>query len=224
MPDAPDRVRSTLYTWMTKTLKEKNWTAYEWTKRANITDTALSRFLKNHKTASVPSCVTIYRLARVAGTSPCFAQKTFSEVPLVQPQHLAMFLSDLTSPQARTLFLHQPGTKTIAVTSAIYKPSDQAFALQVQTRHMQAGGVLPGDYVVVEPPTVLEPQLMSIVAVRLNGQVACFRYMRPWLHPMSTDPEHEALLMDGVTIAGVVVHLERPLLTPVHHPRMLEEC
>ena len=64
--------RLALYEWMAAVLRDNRWTAAEWARRAGVTPTNVTRFLKDPEAASLPGAGTIGRLARAAGCQPRF--------------------------------------------------------------------------------------------------------------------------------------------------------
>lgn len=196
-------------------MADRGWNAAAWARRAEVTPTNVTRFLKHPETASLPSAETIGRLAWAAGCEPRFlangdgADPGFCRVPL------------LTLDQARTA-LDLPAAHRHRYLAALLRErspcvlidhhaSDGALALRITSQHMNAAGLIPDDRIVLEPVDSLPPRRGDLVVAIDNDCICGYRYYHPLLVPVSTDAKCMPLLCDGALIAGVAVHVIRPL-------------
>lgn len=208
-----DRVRKALFGWMRGVMEERDWTAAAWARVADVTPTNLTRFLKDPGEASLPSAETIGRLALAAGSEPRFLAEEPSgpagaRVPVLDIPQAREMLAMPQRDAARFLAELARAGRTIP---AEPRPSPRAFALSITSLHMNAGGWLPRDHVVVEPADTVAAKQGDMVVV-LDGDHACgYRYYPPLLVPVSTDSSCCPMLFDGAAIAGVAVQLVRPL-------------
>jgi len=225
-----DGIREALFRWMSGVLHQRGWSAAAWAREAGVTPTNLTRFLKDPDTASLPSAETIGRLARAAGSEPRFlspagpgsgrpngggpdgtgANGAAKRVPVLSSAQFRRVMEmpdgEAVSHLARLL---RDGAPSLPFDHGV---TERACALKVTTLHMNAGGMLPDDYVVVEPPDRLPVEMGDLVVV-LDGDGVCgYRYYPPLLVPVSTDSGCSTpLRLDQAAIAGVAVQLVRPL-------------
>lgn len=212
------RIRRVLYDWMMSVLEEQDWSAAAWARRAEVTPTNLTRFLKDPDTASLPSAETIGRLAWAAGSEPRFlgpvrrtgeppAHPEAFRVPVLTSGELR-YLQTL-SPAAAEAYLdrlRRDGARTILLDT---KPSRRAFALQVTSLHMNAGGLVPEDEVVLEPPDIFPPAKGDLVVTTNDEHVCGYRYHPPLLVPVSTDSNCEPVLLRETALIGVALQVVR---------------
>ncbi|WP_207479745.1 XRE family transcriptional regulator [Arenibaculum pallidiluteum] len=209
-----ERIRRALHDWMRDVLDQRGWSAAEWARRADVTPTNLTRFLRDPARASLPSAETIGNLAWAAGTEPRFLGRARErEVPPVQRVPVLTiaqlrrlrgldrvdaerFLDDLARGNGPTVLLD--GTARHG-----------AFALRITSLHMNAGGLMPEDHVVLEPPTVLAPSWGDLVVTVSGYHVCGYRYHPPLLVPASTDSSCGPAFVEEETIVGVAVQLVR---------------
>jgi hypothetical protein len=194
-------------------LEERRWSAAEWARRAEVTPTNLTRFLREPGTASLPSAETIGRLAVAAGSEPRFLDagrdaSPAQQVPVLNVAEVRA-LRDL-DPAAAERFLdglaRREGGPTVLVAGT---PRRSAFALQLTTLHMNAAGMIPQDCVVLEPPHALPPRTGDLV-VTVEGDHACgYRWHPPLLVPASTDSAWGPI--EGAAVVGVAIQLVRHL-------------
>ena len=89
--------------------------------------------------------------------------------------------------------------------------SPRAFALQINSLHMNAGGLLPRDQIVIEPVDQVPPRKGDMV-ITVDGTSLCaYRYYHPQLVPISTDPDCCPMVADGAEVVGVAILVVRPL-------------
>ncbi|QJE72852.1 XRE family transcriptional regulator [Aerophototrophica crusticola] len=208
-----DRVRKALSGWMRDVMAERRWTAAAWARLAEVTPTNITRFLKDPATASLPSADTIGRLALAAGREPRFLEEpafpSAARVPVLEAQAAKELLA-LPERDGMAFLekLLRGGTPTVPADPV---PSPRAFAMRITSLHMNAGGWLPQDHVVVEPADTVPARNGDMVVV-LDGEEACgYRYYPPLLVPVSTDSSCCPMLYDGASVAGVAVQLVRAL-------------
>lgn len=210
------RIREALFRWMSGVMEERGWSAAAWARHAEVTPTNLTRFLRDPLSASLPSAETIGRLAWAAGSEPRF----LSDGPHTEVCRIPV----LTLEQVRTLltlsrngvkaFIHHALRASDGCVVVERRSSPCAFALQISSLHMNAGGLLPEDRIVVEPVDLLPPRPGDLV-VAIDGESACgFRYYPPYLVPASTDSTCCPVTCKEATLAGVAVHVARPLYPP----------
>jgi hypothetical protein len=207
-------IRESLHYWLCSVMRERNWTAACWAKRADITPTNLTRFLKDPDRASLPSAETLGRLALAAGSEPKFLSNghlpAACRVPVLtleEIHHLKglkgrreaeEFLADAQRSTGRCVLLDRP-------TSA------RAFATRINSIHMNAGGLLPDDRIVIEPFDYLSPQRGDMV-ITVDGRSICaYRYYPPQLVPVSTDAACCPMFCDGADMVGVAIQVIRSL-------------
>ncbi len=208
-----ERIRRALEDWMRGVLAERHWSAAEWARRAEVTPTNLTRFLKDPDTASLPSAETIGRLAWAAGSEPRFLGHGREAVP-------AQRVPVLTVPQLKELRDLAPACAERYLDALAREsqgpavlmdgePRRAAFALKVTSLHMNAAGMVPDDHVVLEPPQILPPRKGDMVVTVSGDQVCGYRFHPPLLVPVSTDSACEPALVDEETLVGVAVRLVR---------------
>jgi hypothetical protein len=214
-------IRVALYEWMSAVLRDNRWTAAEWARRADVTPTNLTRFLKDPDAASLPGAETIGRLARAAGCQPRFAPDGGSDgqssvgawrVPLLKCGELAAMRAlgpagDV--PAFLRGLLRGNGRQAVAVDE---RPSPGAFAVRISSRHLNAGGVIEDDVIVVEPADHHRPPRAGVLVVVLDGEHVCaYRHYPPLLVPVSTDSACVPMLCDDAAVLGVAVRIIRLL-------------
>lgn len=218
-----DRIRQALYDWMRGVLDERRWSAAEWARRAEVTATNLTRFLKDPESSSLPSAETIGRLAWAAGSEPRFlgrarepepAPSPARRIPVLSIDQLARLRGLDAAAAERFLDALARDEGTPAVLADGKAPGRSAFALRVTSLHMNAGGMLPDDHVVLEPPHVLTPAKGDLVVTVCGGHVCGYRYHPPLLVPVSSDSACEPALAEEEDIVGVAVQLVRSLRAP----------
>lgn len=205
--------RKALYDWMAGILQDRGWTAAEWSRRAGVTPTNLTRFLRAPEIGSVPGAETIGRLARAAGSEPRFlddgAAPAIWRVPLLGHDQLRMLLK--VDGHGAVRFLEgmlRDGCDRVVIDS---RPSPRAFALRITSRHLNAGGVIDRDQVVVEPMALVPPRTGDLVIVLDGSDVCGYRYYPPYLVPVSTDEGCVPMPCSAATVLGVGVHVRRDL-------------
>lgn len=206
-------IRKALYDWMTGVIDERGWSAAAWARLAEVTPTNLTRFLRDPEVASLPSAETIGRLAWAAGQEPRF---------LGQPHEAAgtrVPVLDLAGLRALQLLgIHQAeefldDARRNNGPGILYdrQASRRAFALKVTSLHMNAGGLIPDDLVVLEPVDIVPPRRGDLVVVVEGAHVCTYRWHPPLLVPASTDPVCVPVPCTEASILGVAIHLVRTL-------------
>ena len=89
--------------------------------------------------------------------------------------------------------------------------SPRAFALQINSLHMNAGGLLPRDQIVIEPIDQVPPRKGDMVITVDGTSICAYRYYHPQLVPISTDPDCCPMVADGAEVVGVAILVVRPL-------------
>ncbi|SMH44958.1 LexA family transcriptional regulator [Azospirillum agricola] len=208
-----DETRRAILRWMTGVMEARTWSAGAWARRAGVTATNLTRFLRDPVLGSVPSADTLARLARVAGSEPRFlderAYPPVARVPVLTPEQAHVFLA--LGRGAGEAFLAgalREGSASILLDGAA---SRRAFALRIVSKSLNAAGVLPRDCVVLEPLDVLAPRAGDMVVTVGDGTVCGYRFFPPQLLPVSTDPDCRPTLIDHAQLAGVAVQVVRAL-------------
>lgn len=207
------RVREALFKWISSVMEERGWSAAAWARHAGVTPTNLTRFLRNPVSASLPSAETIGRLAWAAGREPSFlSDEPSSEVcriPILTLEQIQTLLT-LSRSQAKDFIREalRDNGRCIAIEQRL---SPCAFGLQITSQHMNAGGLLPEDRIVVEPVDLLPPRKGDLV-IAIDGSTVCgYRYFPPYLVPTSTDSTCCPIEHNGATVAGVAIHVTRSL-------------
>jgi hypothetical protein len=208
-----ERVREALFRWISGVMEERGWSAAAWARYAEVTPTNLTRFLRNPETASLPSAETIGRLAWAAGREPRFLSDgpntEVCRIPILMPEQVRTLLT-LNHAQVKD-FIHEALRDNGQCIAIEQRPSPCAFGLQITSHHMNAGGLLPEDQIVVEPIDLLPPRQGDLI-VAIDGSMVCgYRYFPPYLVPTSTDSTCCPIAHDGATVAGVAIHVTRSL-------------
>lgn len=198
---------------MAAVLREQHWTAAEWARRAGVTPTNLTRFLRDPDGGSLPGAGTIGRLAWAAGSEPRFLadvpEATVWRVPLLS---MAQLQAMLALARSRVHDFLRSALRDGAACVLIDRPaSPRAFALRITSHHLNAGGVIHHDRIVLEPADVAPPRAGDLVAVLAGESVCAYRFYPPYLMPISTNAECVPILCDGAALIGVGVHVVRPL-------------
>jgi SOS-response transcriptional repressor LexA len=206
-------IRKALYDWMSGVIDERGWSAASWARQAEVTPTNLTRFLRDPETASLPSAETIGRLAWAAGEEPRFLglpqETSGTRVPVLDLAGLRA-LQLLGQRQAEE-FLDEARRNNGPGVFYDRQASRRAFALRVTSLHMNAGGLVPNDIVVLEPADLVPPQRGNLVVTSEGEHICAYRWHPPLLVPASTDPKCEPAQCDEVSIIGVAIHLVRTL-------------
>lgn len=208
-----DETRHAILRWMTGVMEARGWSAGAWARMAGVTATNLTRFLRDPVMGSLPSADTLARLARLAGSEPRFlddrAYPPVSRVPVLTLEQVHIFL-DLGRRPGETFLAGalRDGAASVAMDGAT---SPRAFALRILSKSLNAAGVLPQDYVVLEPLDVLPPQVGDVVVTVGDGTVCGYRFFPPQLLPVSTDPDCHPTRIDRAHVAGVAVQVVRAL-------------
>ncbi|UEM22520.1 XRE family transcriptional regulator [Skermanella mucosa] len=208
------QIRESLHRWLRSVMEERDWTAATWAKRADVTATNLTRFLKDPEGASLPSAETIGRLAFAAGSEPRFLSSnqpstSSCRVPVLSHEQIravmdlpragaAAYLADALRRGSPCVLMDRP-------------TSPRAFGLQINSLHMNAGGLLPQDQIVIEPVDHVPPRKGDMV-ITIDGTSLCaYRYYHPQLVPVSTDPHCCPMVIEGAEMVGVAILVVRPL-------------
>lgn len=225
-----DDTRRALYRWMTGLMLERDWTAAGWARRAGVTPTNLTRFLKDPVAGSLPSAETLGALARAAGSEPRFlrsgdghssdglpgegAAAIVVRVPLLSlEQALTLRALERRSAEAflAEAFLDEQRRGNGGWVPLDRPVSRRAFALTLTFPSLNAAGVLPDDRVVLEPLDIVPPRPGDVVVTVDKGGAQGLRWFPPHLLPVSADPTLAPIACDGAPIAGVAVHMVRRL-------------
>lgn len=194
-------------------LQEQGWTAAEWARRADVTSTNLTRFLKNPENGSLPGAATIGRLARAAGSEPRFLENGHVidvwRVPLLTLAQLKTMRS--LSRRAAQAFIGDALRDGGQCVLHDRQTSPRAFALQISSHHLNASGVILDDRIIVEPEDLLPPRNGDLVVVVDGNSVCGYRFHPPYLIPTSTDSSCIPMRCDGATMVGVGIQIVRPL-------------
>ncbi|HET8727296.1 MAG TPA: XRE family transcriptional regulator [Alphaproteobacteria bacterium] len=206
-------MRNALYDWMSGVLRNNGWTAAEWARRAAVTPSNLTRFLRNPAIGSVPGTETIGRLAQAAGTEPRFVsgglENRVWRVPLLGAEDLEPLLSmDRLEAQDYLRSVTQVSENCVLLAE---RPSLRAFAVRITSHHLNAGGVILDDRVVLEPPDLVPPRVGDLVVVLEDRSVCAYRFYPPYLVPVSTDSACVPMRSDDARVIGVGTHIVRPL-------------
>src|SRR4051794_6204998 len=207
-------IRVSLHRWLKSVMDERGWTAAAWAKQADVTPTNLTRFLKDPENASMPSAETIGRLAFAAGSEPRFLAHNgppspACRVPVLSHEQIRIvmgltraraeeYVSAILNDGARCVLLDHPTSR-------------RAFALQINSLHMNAGGLLPQDQIVIEPVDQVPPRKGDMVITVDGSSLCAYRYYHPQLVPISTDPGCCPMFAEGAELVGVAILVIRPL-------------
>jgi hypothetical protein len=215
--------RTILLNWIRTTLEEKGWRAYNWTLAAQLADTSLSRFLKNPTTAHLPSATTIFALAQAAKSYPNLLEPKKIELgkklALLDGKLLTLMTSCSAELDEQTIEQEIAQLTDRRTTVVSYDTSNRAFAIECETRSMNAAGLLPGDHLICEPPDICPPRVGdTVVTLTSSGEVQPLRFAGDWLKPVSTDSDCEPVLCGETRIYGTVVQMSRPM-RPMEPPK-----
>ncbi len=208
-----DNTRRALLRWMTGVMEAHDWSAGAWARAAGVTPTNLTRFLRDPVEGSMPGADTIGRLARAAGSEPRFLDgdtpPAACRVPLLDLDQVhALMALGRRAGEAYLAAALRDGSASVAVDRPA---SRRAFALKIGSRSLNAAGVLPNDRVVLEPLDLLPPKPGDVVITITDRFVCGYRFFPPHLLPVSTDPDCGPTPLDDAHVAGVAVHVVRPL-------------
>jgi hypothetical protein len=208
------QIRLSLHRWLKSVMEERDWTAAAWAKRADVTATNLTRFLKDPGTASMPSAETIGKLAFAAGSEPRFLSSNTPLSPACRVPVLSheQILKVMSLPRGAAQDYVSAAVLGGGPSVLLDRPtSPRAFALQINSLHMNAGGLLPRDQIVIEPVDQVPPRKGDMV-ITVDGMSICaYRYYHPQLVPISTDPDCCPMVADGAEVVGVAILVVRPL-------------
>lgn len=158
--------------------------------------------------ASLPSTLTIARLADVAGSQPVLVPVTSRAELFTVPVLSTTLLAELQKgADVRLIVERGKDGERIAMS---YRPSPLAFAVRIDRDTLAARGVQMGDVIVVEPVEILPPVNGSMVVALVDGECGAYIYQPPFLLPQSLEPA-QPVRLDNAFILGRAVHLERPL-------------
>ncbi|MEK9909140.1 MAG: helix-turn-helix domain-containing protein [Candidatus Thalassarchaeaceae archaeon] len=193
-----DNTKSNLAAWMQQVMNENNWTAAEWARRAGVTATNITRFMRSQK--HMPSGHTIAALAGCVQLPPPLGKK-----------RLRM--------EGRTVPVSRGGRSVAEIVELASKSDDKvvtlvpvgvdALAVEIETDRYSMGGILPGDVAIFEPMHVRDPNIGNIVAFLGGSGVEIGRYSPPLLLPHSTNPLHDPVKISDIDVLGVVVEVIR---------------
>lgn len=205
--------RKALYDWMAGVLQDRGWTAAEWSRRAAVTPTNLTRFLRDPGNGSLPGADTIGRLARAAGCEPRFLPAAAAPavwcVPLLGLDQVRMLLNVDGHGAVRFLEgLLRDGCDRVVID---VRPSPRAFALRITSHHLNAGGVIDRDQIVLEPAALVPPRTGDLVVVLDGDNICGYRYYPPYLVPISTNEGCVPMPCSAATVLGVGIHIRRDL-------------
>lgn len=209
-----DDTRRAILRWMTGVMEATGWSAGGWARAAGVTPTNLTRFLRDPADGSLPGADTLGRLARVAGSEPRFlddgAFPPLHRVPLLtmEQAHTVLELGRRAAEAFLAAVLRDGSGGCVAVDRPA---SRRAFALKIGSRSLNAAGVLPDDRVVLEPIDIMPPRPGDVVVTVGQGSICGYRFFPPHLLPVSTDPDCAPTPIDDARVAGVAVHVVRPL-------------
>ena len=207
------QIRLSLHRWLKSVMEERDWTAAAWAKRADVTATNLTRFLKDPGTASMPSAETIGKLAFAAGSEPRFLSTNTPlspacRVPVLSHEQIRKVMAlSRSAAQDYVSAALLGGTQRSAGPADIaprLRASDQfaaherrraAAARSDRDRADRSGAARKGDMVIT-----------------VDGTSLCaYRYYHPQLVPISTDPDCCPMVADGAEVVGVAILVVRPL-------------
>jgi hypothetical protein len=205
--------RQALHRWMSVVMRERGWSAAAWARRAAVTPTNVTRFLRDPDRASLPGADTIGRLALAAGSEPRFLDALpagiVKHVPLLTVAQIRE-LSGLAADDAADFLskVLRDGGGSVLVDRV---PSPRAFAVAVNSDHLNAGGVIHDDEIVVEPLDLAAPRPGDL-AVSIDGDSVCVhRWYPPYLVPVSTERDCAPRRCDEAVVVGIAMHIVRRL-------------
>ena len=162
----------------------------------------------------MPSAETIGKLAFAAGSEPRFLSTNTPlspacRVPVLSHEQIrkVMALSRAAAQDYVSAALLGGGPSVLLDRAT----SPRAFALQINSLHMNAGGLLPRDQIVIEPIDQVPPRKGDMVITVDGTSICAYRYYHPQLVPISTDPDCCPMVADGAEMVGVAILVVRPL-------------
>lgn len=199
-PDDAETIRR-LQSWLRRVMTSQSppLSAEAWANKAGVAGTSITRFLKHGY--PVPKTSTLAKLAAAVGLQPpdvvmSSESNPLVDIPLIAP---AIFLRGGLERAVRA---------AVEVTRAPAKFAG-CVAVRITTGTGILAGVLPGDLVVVDPATEMQPGDLVVVALD-TGDAAVYRLQEPWLVPATVEQVPPLRLSDAHVI-GVAVQVQREL-------------
>lgn len=143
-----DTLRDRLRRWMTDTMQIKQWSAERWGKEAGTAPTNITRFLKSGS-APIPTMRTLEKLAQAAQVpvpSQNAAKLPLGSIPIIDVTTIRMVHFPAEPQEIRAML-----KRSVGDIRAPFRASDAAFAVVAPTDRLEIMGILPGDFLVVEP-------------------------------------------------------------------------
>ncbi|MBW8268304.1 LexA family protein [Caldovatus aquaticus] len=190
-----------LQAWMRRAMANHHppLSAEAWANKAGVAGTSITRFLKHGY--PVPKTSTLAKLAAAIGLQPpdlvlSADARPFIDIPVIVP---ALF---------RSGGLERAVRSSVEVTRAPAKFAG-CVAVRITTGTGILAGILPGDLVVVDPGTEMEPGDLVVVALD-TGDAAVYRVQEPWLVPATVE-QVPPLRIGEAHVIGVAVQVQREL-------------
>ena len=153
--------------WMRQVLDKNGWTAREWATKANTSPTNITRFLNNQHDY-LPSLTTIAKLSDVAGTQPNL---------------------EIADDKSELRWINIMDNDTFVDRVAISKQTGVVNGYLVLTESYNLGGIMPGDYILVEEK---KPEINDLIAIKSEDKILIYKYAEgKILIPKSTNPTFE---------------------------------
>lgn len=190
-----------LQTWLRRVMVSQRppLSAEAWANKAGVAGTSITRFLRHGY--PVPKTSTLAKLAGAVGLQPPDLMLSSDSRPLVDIPVIVPALF-------RSGGLERALKAAVEVTRAPAKFAG-CVAVRITTGTGILAGVLPGDLVVVDPGTEMEPGDLVVVALD-TGDAAVYRLQEPWLVPATVEQVPPLRLSDAHVI-GVAVQVQREL-------------
>ena len=201
------KAKSTIRQWFRRVMSENDWTAAEWARRGGTSPTNITRFL-NGTAKSIPSSVTISKLAKAAGYGPVYLdwntetlEKTVL-IPVLPEEKVTEFLDE-------RLDLDSLTTCIFAVD--MRHKTTNMIAVTLTASSYDAEGIFAGDTVVCV--SVKEQPFINgsrVVAKTEEGGIGVYGYNPPFLTTQSLSGLGPVKLSNAELI-GTAVKVQRDL-------------
>lgn len=218
--DQNELQRANLRQWMRHVMQERSWSMDAWARKAGTTPTNITRFVSGNYD-HLPSLKTILKLASVAGSSPnLFAApddhpfNTIQEIREIKVYKTADILQTLQSGKYGVDMLKSQFGPLTTLADAGNLPLN-TWAMEVQSRSMDASGIMPGDMAFIDPSTLPETDDLVMVALDCHSKTSkichVMTFKPPYLMPNSTG-HMKVVNMDDGDVIGKVIRITRDIV------------
>lgn len=210
------QIRIILSTWMRSVLEEQGFSKSEWSFRADVPRSIITKFLK-HSDAPIPNVKTIFKLANVAGSMPALftnpagnpfpAVNKVREISVYRPSDVLHYVFHKTYNGAfQATDLHAVGT--IGATGNDI--SMTAWAVTVTTNAMDLEGIQINDVAFVDTDAEIGDNDLVAVAHKDSKTLNVCRFKPPFAICSSSEKTQPFELNDCILL-GRVLRISRDI-------------